>query len=105
MSWLNNFKIIYKISLIVGLLAMVMVGVVSFAVSKMRTMDDANTEMVTVVDKYTSMTVRAGRRAEAYVAAAFQLAAETTDAGNAKFLAATAESRKGYESIMAESLK
>ena len=44
MSWLNNFKIIYKIGLIVAMLTMVMVGVVSFAVSKMRAMDDANTD-------------------------------------------------------------
>jgi methyl-accepting chemotaxis protein len=105
MSWLNNFKIIYKIGLIVAMLAMVMIGVVSFAVAKMRAMDDANTEMVTVVDKNTALAVRAGRRAEAYVSAAFQLASETTDAGNVKYLALTVEGRKQYESIMAESLK
>jgi methyl-accepting chemotaxis protein len=105
MSWLNNFKIIYKIGLIVAMLAVVMVGVVSFAVVKMRAMDDANTDMVTRIDKYTTLAVRATRRAEAYVSSAFQLAAETTDAGNAKFLALNAESRKEYESGMAEVLK
>jgi methyl-accepting chemotaxis protein len=105
MSWLNNFKIIYKISLIVAMLALVMIGVVSFAVMKMRAMDDANTEMVTVVDKYTTLAARAGRSAENYVSAAFQLASETTDAGNIKYLAQTVEDRKHYESLMAESLK
>jgi methyl-accepting chemotaxis protein len=105
MSWLNNFKIIYKIGLIVVMLATVMVGVVSFAVTRMRAMDDANTEMVTVVDKYTTLVARAGRSAENYVGAAFQLASETTDEGNVKYLALTVEDRKHYESLMAESLK
>jgi len=76
MSWLNNFKIIYKIGLIVAMLAIVMIGVVSFAVTRMRAMDDANTEMVTVVDKNTTLAARAARNAENYVSAAFQLAAE-----------------------------
>ena len=66
MAWLNNFKIIYKISLIVAMLTMVMVGVVSFAVIKMRAMDDANTDMVERVDKNTTLSVRAARRAEGY---------------------------------------
>jgi methyl-accepting chemotaxis protein len=105
MSWLNNFKIIYKIGLIVVMLATVMVGVVSFAVTRMRAMDDANTEMVTVVDKYTTLAARAARSAENYVAAAFLLATETTDAGNVKYLAQTVEDRKRYESMMADALK
>ena len=105
MSWLNNFKIVFKVSLIVVLMAIVTVGTVIFAAHKMRMADDANTDIVTRVDKSTTMAARAGRRAENYVSSAFQLAAETTDAGNAKFLAETVESRKVYESIMATVLK
>jgi methyl-accepting chemotaxis protein len=105
MSWLNNFKITYKVGLIVAMLGVVMIGVVSFAVIKMRAMDDANTDIVTRVDKYTALAARAARRAEAYTSAAFQLAAETTDAGNVKYLALTVESRKQYESGMGEVLK
>jgi methyl-accepting chemotaxis protein len=105
MSWLNNFKITYKIGLIVAMLGVVMIGVASFAVIKMRAMDDANTDIVTRVDKYTALGVRAARYAEAYTSAAFQLAAETTDAGNVKYLALTGESRKRYESTMADVVK
>jgi methyl-accepting chemotaxis protein len=105
MSWLNNFKIIYKISLIVAMLAMVMVGVITFATVKMRAMDDANTDIVTRIDKYTTLAARASRRAETYTSSAFQLAAETTDAGNVKYLAQAAESQKAYESGMAQVLK
>ena len=105
MSWLNNFKITVKIGLIVAMLAVVMVGVISFAVIKMRAADDANTDVVTRVDKYTTLAARGARQAENYISSAFQLAVETTDEGNAKYLKQTADSRKGYESLMAEVVK
>jgi methyl-accepting chemotaxis protein len=105
MSWLNNFKIVFKVSLIVALMAIVTVGTVIFAAHRMRMADDANTDIVTRIDKSTTLAARAGRRAENYVSAAFQLAAETTDAGNAKYLAETVDSRKVYESMMATVLK
>ena len=105
MSWLNNFRIAFKVSLIVVLMAIVTVGTAVFATHKMRTADDANADIVTRVDKSTTLAARAGRRSENYVSAAFQLAAETTDEGNVKYLAEIAESRKTYESIMAAVLK
>jgi methyl-accepting chemotaxis protein len=105
MSWLNNFKIAIKVCLIVVLMAIVTVGTVIFAAHSMKMADDANTDIVTRVDKSTTMAARAGRRAENYLSSMFQLAAETTDAGNAKYLAQTADSRKSYESLMATILK
>jgi methyl-accepting chemotaxis protein len=105
MSWLNNFKITFKIGLIVALMGLVTVGIVVFAAHRMRVADDANTDIVSRVDKSTTMAARAARHAENYVSSAFQLAAETTDAGNAKYLAQTADSRKAYESGMATILK
>jgi methyl-accepting chemotaxis protein len=105
MSWLNNFKIVFKVSLIVALMAIITVGTVIFAAHRMRMADDANTDIVGRVDKSTVVAARAGRRADTYLSSAFQLAAETTDAGNAKFLAQAAASRKAYESMMATVLK
>jgi methyl-accepting chemotaxis protein len=105
MSWLNNFKITYKIGLIVAMLGLVMVGVVSFAAIRMKSIDDSYSDLVDRVDKYTALAVRAARYAEAYTSAAFQLAAETSDAGNVKYLALTVESRKRYETTMADVLK
>jgi methyl-accepting chemotaxis protein len=105
MSWLNNFKIALKVSLIVALMATVTLGTVIFATQRMRMADDANTDIVTRVDKSTTFAVRAARMAENYVSSAFQLAAETTDEGNAKYLAQTDSSRKAYESTMATVLK
>ena len=105
MSWLNNFKITLKIGLIVALLAIVMAGSVGFATHKMRVMDDATTDMVTRIDKYTTMNVRAARRANVYISAAFQLATDMTEAGNAKYLAETVASRRFYETTMTQVLK
>jgi methyl-accepting chemotaxis protein len=104
MSWLNNFKITYKVGLIVAMLGMVMVGALGFAIAKMRAADDANTDVVTRVDRYTTLAARGARRAENYISSAFQLAVETTDEGNAKYLAQTTDSRKGFESLMADVL-
>jgi methyl-accepting chemotaxis protein len=105
MSWLNNFKIAFKVSLIVALLAIVTIGTVSFAALRMGVMDEASADIVTRIDKSTTMSARASRQAEGYLSAAFQLLAETTDAGNAKLLAESVELRKGYESRMAGVLK
>jgi methyl-accepting chemotaxis protein len=105
MSWLNNFKIAFKVSLIVMLMSIVTVWTVISATHQMRTADDANTDIVTRVDKSTTLAVRAGRMAENYLSSAFQLAAETTDAGDVKYHAQTASSRKAYEATMATVLK
>jgi methyl-accepting chemotaxis protein len=105
MSWLNHLKIALKVNLIVVLMAVVTVGTVIFATQRMRMADDANADVITRVDKSTTLAVRARGMAENYVSSAFQLAAETTDEGNAKYLAQTDTSRKAYESIMASVLK
>jgi len=98
-------KIAIKVNLIVALMAVVTVGTVIFATQRMRMGDDAYSDVVARVDQSTTLAVRARGMAENYVSSAFQLAAETTDEGNAMYLAQTDTSRKAYESIMAAVLK
>jgi methyl-accepting chemotaxis protein len=105
MSWLNHLKIALKVNLIVALMAVVTVGTVIFATQRMRMADDVNADVITRVDKSTTLAVRARGMAENYVSSAFQLAAETTVEGKARYLAQTDTSRKAYESIMASVLK
>ena len=69
--WLDNLKIVVKIGLIVALLGIVMIGETLFAASRMRAMDDANTDIVTRVGKYITLATRASRFVEAYIAGAF----------------------------------
>jgi methyl-accepting chemotaxis protein len=105
MSWLNHLKIALKVSLIVVLMSAVTIGAVIFATQRMRMGDDAYSDVVARVDRYTTLAARARGMAENYVSSAFQLAAETTNEGNAKYLAQTDSSRKAYESTMANVLK
>jgi hypothetical protein len=58
MSWLNNFKIVFKISLIVALMGLVTIGTAVFASQRMRMMENANTDIVTRVDKSSTMAAR-----------------------------------------------
>jgi methyl-accepting chemotaxis protein len=105
MSWLNNFKISFKVSLIVVLMAIVTVGTAIFATHRMRVMDDANTDIVTRVDKSTTMAVRASRNVERYLASTFELLTVTTDADNARLFAQAMESKKAFETMMAQVVK
>jgi methyl-accepting chemotaxis protein len=102
MSWLNNFKISFKVSLIVVLMAIVTVGTAIFATHRMRVMDDANTDIVTRIDKSTTMAVRGARHVERYLASAFELLTVTTDADNARLFAQAMESEKTFETMIAQ---
>jgi methyl-accepting chemotaxis protein len=105
MSWLNNLRISFKVSLIVVLMALVTIGAVSFAAVRMKGIDDSYSDLVDRVDKSNTMAVRASRKAEAYLSAAFQLLVETTDAGNAKLLAQAVDARKAFQTMMARVAK
>ena len=100
MSALNNLKIIYKIGLIVALLALVAAGGIGFNSLSMQQAGTAYSDLINRVDTATVVGARAGRDVEAYLSLAYQLAAETTDEGNAKLYANATESRKRYMTRM-----
>jgi hypothetical protein len=80
MSWLNNLKIPLKVGPIVALMSIVTVGAVSFAALRIKGVDGAYSDLVSRVNKSTTMAVRASRHAEGYLASAFHLLTQTTDA-------------------------
>src|SRR5450755_2007582 len=102
MSFLNNFKIVFKITLIVALMAAVTLGMVVYAASQVRMVDDAYSAVIEHQDKGATLAARANRWGETFVSSAYQLAVETTDEGNAQLLAQVAEARKKYEGLMAD---
>jgi methyl-accepting chemotaxis protein len=102
MSFLNNFKIVFKITLIVALMAAVTVGVVIYAASQVRMVDDAYSAVIEHQDKASMLTARANRWGETFLSAAYQLSVETSDQGNAALLAEGVEARKKYEGLMAD---
>ena len=102
MSLLNNFKIVFKITLIVSLMALVTIAMVIYAADRVHMVDDAYSAVIDHQDKAATLGARAGRFGETFLSSAYQLAAETTDQGNADLLAQTAEARKKYESLMGD---
>jgi methyl-accepting chemotaxis protein len=105
MSWLGNFKIVFKVGLIVASLAVQMAGQIWFASLRMENIDASYSDVVRRLDKYAVVNARAAGNADSYVSNAFQLAAETTDQGNARYLSQLADSRRTYETQMAEVVK
>jgi len=105
MSWLGNFKIVFKVGLIVASLAIQMAGQIWFASLRMENIDASYSDVVRRLDKYAVVNARAGRNVEAYVSNAFQTATEPTAQGRAKYLALVAENRTAYEANMADVLK
>ncbi len=105
MSWLNNFKITFKVNLILALLAIVMIAGVSFAATRLKAVDDKYSDLIARVDASAGQTLKAASLGERYVSSAFQLLSETTEAGNAKLLAQANESRKVLQAGMAVVLK
>ncbi|HEY0329984.1 MAG TPA: hypothetical protein VGC77_12890 [Rhodopseudomonas sp.] len=83
---LNNLEITFKFVRIVALMAMATIGVASFASVRLKAVGDNYSDLVDRVGTFTSMTVLATSQANAHIAATFELAAETADAGNAKYL-------------------
>ena len=62
MSWLNNLKISIKVGLIVALLACVVIGSVSYAAVRMKSIDDNYSDLVSRVSAATTASVRAARQ-------------------------------------------
>jgi methyl-accepting chemotaxis protein len=105
MSWLNNRKIVFKIGLIVALLAIVAMGAVTNSSMRMRGIDDAYSDLIERVNGATVLSTRAGRFMEAFLSSAYQLAAETTDEGNARLSETVVKSRQSYDEALARVVK
>jgi methyl-accepting chemotaxis protein len=102
MSWLNNLKIIYKIGLIVALLVLVAAGGIGFGAVSLRQTAASYSDLVTRVDVASVTAARAARSSVAFVSGAFQIAAETTDEGNARLKKYIASQQSLYEKGMAD---
>ncbi|MGY4309975.1 methyl-accepting chemotaxis protein [Bradyrhizobium sp. USDA 4369] len=100
---LSNIRIVFKIGLIALIMGVIMIGLVSHMSSQMSGIDQGYTDVVKRIDSSTVLLARTGRRAETYRASAFELLAETTEAGNARLLKAAqdaaAQVRNGLDKI------
>ena len=98
---IDNMRITTKIVLIVAMLGLVAAGIAGYAVYRMTSADSAFSDLISRVDTSAVKSARAGRDAESYLAASYQIAAETTDAGNIALTAEAADDKTQYLALMA----
>lgn len=105
MTWLNNLKIIWKVSLIVALLGAVSFVSIGLAALRIMRMDEAYSDLINRVDRATISMARGSRDVESYVSVVYQLLVEATAEGSSRLLTKNTEEKKLYEERFAEALR
>ena len=98
----DNIRVATKISVIVALFAVVVVGTAGFAGYRMGTIDVAYSSLIRNMDFATAMSARGNVFLQAYLSAGYQMSAETTDAGNARLLAQARDAKKTATDVWTE---
>jgi methyl-accepting chemotaxis protein len=99
MSFLNNFKIVLKVALIVTVMGFALVAVAAFGTRELSATVDGFSELTAMQSAALNLT-RAQRRAEAYHAAIYALLTETTEEGNASRVKVAKQSRDGIRQLL-----
>jgi uncharacterized membrane protein affecting hemolysin expression len=94
MAWLNNFRIVWKVAIIVAILGMVSFFSIGFAALRMNQADDAYSNLVNRVDAATVAVARGSRDVESFVSLVYQLVTETSAEGSSRLLSQNAEEKK-----------
>ncbi len=98
--FVDNLRISTKINAIVAMFAVIFLAAVSLAGVRMKAIDDAYSDTIARVDSSTTLSMRAARHLEAYLSAAYQLAAEPTEQGKADLRREVADNQQQYTTIM-----
>jgi hypothetical protein len=105
MAWLNNFRIIWKVAIIVAVLGSVSFLSIGFAALRMSQVDDAYSDLVNRVDAATVSVARGSRNVESFVSLVYQLVTETSAEGSSRLLARNTEEKKMYDERYSEALR
>ena len=105
MAWLNNFRIVWKVAVIVAVLGLASFLSIGFAAVRMSQADNAYSNLVNRVDAATVSVARGSRNVEGFVSSVYQLVTETSAEGSSRLLARNAEEMKMYEDRYAEALQ
>jgi methyl-accepting chemotaxis protein len=105
MAWLNNFRIVWKVAIIVAILGMASFLSIGFAAVRMNQADDAYSNLVNRVDAATVAVARGSRDVESFVSLVYQLVTETSADRSSRLLTRNTEERKMYEERYAEALR
>jgi methyl-accepting chemotaxis protein len=105
MAWLNDFRIVWKVAIIVAILGMASVLSIGFAAVRMNQVDDGYSNLVNRVDAATVAVARGSRDIESFVSLVYQLVTETSAEGSSHLLSRNAEEQKMYEQRYEEALR
>jgi methyl-accepting chemotaxis protein len=105
MAWLNNFRIVWKVAVIVAMLGSTSFLSIGFAAIRMSQADDAYSNLVNRVDSATVSVARGSRNVESFVSLVYQLVTETSAEGSSMLLSRNTEEKKKYEDRYAEALR
>jgi methyl-accepting chemotaxis protein len=105
MAWLNNFKIVWKVAIIVAILGMASFLSIGFAAVRVNQADDAYSDLVNRVDAAKVAVARGSRDVESFVSLVYQLVTETSAEGSSRLLTRNTEEKKMYEERYSEALR
>jgi methyl-accepting chemotaxis protein len=105
MAWLNNFRIVWKVAIIVAILGAASFISIGFAALRMSQADDGYSNLVNRVDAATVAVARGSRDVESFVSLVYQLVTETSAEGSSRLLARNTEEKKMYEARYSEALQ
>src|SRR5246127_3760417 len=105
MAWLNNFRIVWKVAIIVAILGMASFLFFGFPAGRINQADDAYSNLVNRVDGATVAVARGSRDVESFVSLVYQLVTETSAEGRSRLLTRNTEEKKMYEERYAEALR
>jgi methyl-accepting chemotaxis protein len=105
MVWLNNFRIVWKVAIIVAILGLASFLSIGFAAVRMNQADEAFSNLVNRVDAATVAVARGSRDVESFVSLVYQLVTETSAEGSSRLLTRNTEEKKMYEERYAEALR
>jgi len=96
MSAIENLPISRKIIVLVVFLAVIAIAATGFSATQMKLIDASYGDLVSRIDISARDSARAGRISTNFLLSAYELAAETTDEGNAQLSAQLVADRKAY---------
>src|ERR1700747_348805 len=105
MAWLNNFRIVWKVAIIVAILGMASFLSIGFAAVRMNQVDAGYSNLVNRVDAATVSVARGSRDVESFVSLVYQLVTEMSPEGSSRLLSRNTEEKKMYEDRYSEALR
>ena len=105
MAWMNNFRIVWKVAVIVAVLGLASFLSIGFAAVRMSQADNAYSNLVNRVDAATVSVARGSRNVESFVSLVYQLVTESSAEGSSRLLFRNNEEKKMYEDRYAEALQ